>query len=123
MPEPASPYVLPEDCTDRSLLKRAVYKCLSDSSYYHFRFRQVFLAAGFQVLQVERNECHPVWQVKLVRGTCVLPHQSVEAARQIGRLLKSNGLSVAQNALSVVLNGNRVTCSFVFAEDGESVSS
>jgi len=69
----------------------AVYKCLSDSSYFHYRFKQVFLTAGFEVRHVERNDCHPVWQVKLVRGACVLSRQSVEAARQIVRLLKSNG--------------------------------
>jgi len=122
MPEFAPEYILPEDCADRSLLKSAVYKCLSDSSYFHFRFRQVFVDAGFEVRRVERIECHPVWQVKLVRGVFELSRQSVEAARQIGRLLTANGLPVERNAISVILNGNRVTCSFVFADGAESDS-
>jgi hypothetical protein len=114
--------LFPDDCVDPKLLKRAVFKCMSDGSFYHFRFRQVFLTAGFEVRHVERNECHPVWQIKLLRGAFGLSHQSVEAARQIGRLLKANGLPVERNAISVILSGDRVTCSFVFADGGESVS-
>lgn len=122
MPERTPQGLFPDDCVDPRLLKRAVYKCMSEGSYYHFRFRQVFLDAGFEVRHVEHSECHPVWQIKLVRGAFNLSRQSVEAARQIGRLLKANGLPVARNAISVILRGNHVTCSFVFADGGESVS-
>jgi hypothetical protein len=122
MPDFAPAYILPEDCTDRSLLKKAIFKSLSDSSYFHFRFKQVFVDAGFEVRHIERIECHPVWQVRLVRGAFELSRQSVEAARQIGRLLTANGLPVERNAISVILNGNRVTCSFVFADGAENVS-
>ena len=114
--------LFPEDCIDRNLLKHAVFKCLSDGSYHHDHFRQVFVDAGFEVRHVERIECHPVWQVKLVRGAFELSRQSVEAARQIGRLLTANGIPVERNAISVILNGNRVTCSFVFADGAESDS-
>jgi hypothetical protein len=126
MPELAPPCLFPDDCVDPKLLKRAVYKCMSDGSYHHDRFRQVFLTAGFGVRQVERDECPPVWQIKLLRGTFELSREQVEAARQIRRLLKANGLPVernAINAISVILSGDQVTCSFVSTAGGESVSS
>jgi hypothetical protein len=115
--------LFPDDCVDRNLLKRAVYKCMSDGSYHHDRFRRVFLAAGFEVRHVERDECHPVWKIKLVRGAFELSREHVEAARQIRRLLKANGFSVARNAVSVVLNGDHVMCAFVSTAGGESVLS
>ncbi|MGA9451359.1 MAG: hypothetical protein WBW41_08460 [Verrucomicrobiia bacterium] len=96
--------LFPDDCVDRNLVKRAVHRCLSDSSYYHSCIQQVFLAAGFGVRRVEREPYHPVWKFKLLRGTFELSRDEIEAARQIRRLLKAHGCSVERDAIFVTLN-------------------
>lgn len=96
------------------MLKRAIYECLRDSSYFHYRFREVFSAAGFEVRHVEKVSCHPVWNIKLGRGTFELARDCLKAARQIRRLLDQHRLMVERNAIAVVQNGNYILCSFVF---------
>jgi len=96
---------------------------MSDGSYHHDRFKQIFQTAGFTVRDVERDECHPVWKIKLVRGAFELSREHVEAARQIRRLLTANRIPVGRDAVSVVLNGDYVTCAFVSTAGGESVLS
>jgi hypothetical protein len=109
--------LLLDDYIDRNLVKRAVHQCLCESSYYHSCIQQVFVAAGFVVRRAEREPYHPVWKFKLLRGTFELSGDETEAARQIRRLLKAHGCSVARNAISLALNGDHITCNFVF-EDG-----
>jgi len=105
--------LFPDDCVDRSLLKKAAYQCVSDVSFHHAQFKQVCLAAGFGVQGVERGEFHPVWTFKLLRGTFELSRKPVEAKRQIRRMLKANGFPVDRDAISVRHNGKYITCSFV----------
>ncbi|MFZ1072851.1 MAG: hypothetical protein WAO21_05390 [Verrucomicrobiia bacterium] len=104
--------LFPDDCVDKSLLKRAVYQCANDVSYYHACYSQIFSNAGFVVRKVECEPFHPVWRIKLFHGTFELSDQEVEAARQIRRLLRVNEIPV-ERGVSVELNGKYIACSFV----------
>lgn len=121
MPEFFPQFLLPEDKTNRNVLKRTAFQCLNDYAYFFpYRFKNLFLDAGFIVQRVDREPYHPVWNIKLMRGTFDLSFECTEATRQIRRLLKANGIRVKQNAIAIAQNKKGITCSFVFRDESES---
>lgn len=142
MPDATSPFPLPEDCTDRDRLKRAVFDFLDhkpDASlafvdettdrhrvkraiiagltgdfYYHRKIRDVLVKAGLVVKRIERIHHHPIFELKLLRGDCDLPSDPTEVARRFRAFLKSAGLPIERDAISARLYGERIQCSFVF---------
>ena len=78
----------------------------------HFRLVDIFTAAGFAVVRVERLWCAGLWTVTLRRGTSGLPTDYRPAARRIRTLLDRNGIPVDREPPALRLNGDRISAAF-----------
>lgn len=78
----------------------------------HLRLAEIFTAAGFAVVRVEKLWCAHLWNVSLLRGTSCLPTDYRPAARRIRTLLERNGIPVDREPPALRLNGNRISAAF-----------
>lgn len=80
----------------------------------HFRVADIFAAAGFAVVRVEKNWCHHLWNVSLRRGTAELPADYRPAARRIRTMLDRGGIPVDREPPALRLNGDRISAAFIW---------
>ena len=78
----------------------------------HFRLVEIFTAAGFAVVRVEKLWCAHLWNVSLRRGTSGLPTDYRPAARRIRTLLDRSGIPVDREPPALRLNGDRISAAF-----------
>ena len=78
----------------------------------HFRLVEIFTAAGFAVVRVERLWCAGLWNLSLLRGTSELPTDYRPAARRIRTLLDRNGIPVDREPPALRLTGDRISAAF-----------
>jgi hypothetical protein len=78
----------------------------------HFRLVEIFTAAGFAVVRVEKIWCAHLWNVSLLRGTSELPTDYRPAARRIRTLLDRNGIPVDREPPALRLTGDRISAAF-----------
>lgn len=78
----------------------------------HFRLVEIFTAAGFAVVRVEKLWCAHLWNVSLRRGTSELPTDYRPAARRIRTLLDRNGITVDREPPALRLTGDRISAAF-----------
>ncbi len=82
----------------------------------HFRLVDIFTAAGFAVVRVEKLWCAHLWNVSLRRGTSGLPTDYRPAARRIRTLLDRNGITVDREPPALRLSGDRISAAFNWRE-------
>lgn len=78
----------------------------------HFRLVDIFTAAGFAVVRVEKLWCAHLWNVSLRRGTSGLPTDYRPAARRIRTLLDRSGIPVDREPPALRLNGDQISAAF-----------
>lgn len=78
----------------------------------HFRLVEIFTAAGFAVVRVEKLWCAHLWNVSLRRGTSGLPTDYRPAARHVRTLLSRNGIPVDREPPALRLNGEQISAAF-----------
>lgn len=78
----------------------------------HFRLVDIFTAAGFAVVRVEKLWCAHLWNVSLRRGTSGLPTDYRPAARRIRTLLNRNGITIDREPPALRLNGDCISAAF-----------
>ena len=78
----------------------------------HFRLVDIFTAAGFAVVRVEKPWCAHLWNVSLRRGTSELPTDYRPAARPIRTILDRNDIPVDREPPALRLNGDQISAAF-----------
>ncbi len=78
----------------------------------HFRLVEIFTAAGFVVVRVEKEWCCHLWKVSVLRGTSGLPTEYRPAARRIRTLLNRSGIPVDREPPALRLSGDRISAAF-----------
>lgn len=78
----------------------------------HVRLIEIFTAAGFAVVRVEKLWCAHLWNISLLRGTSELPTDYRPAARRIRTLRDRNGIPVDREPPALRLNGDRISAAF-----------
>ena len=80
----------------------------------HVRLAEIFTAAGFAVVRVEKLWCAHMWNVSLIRGKSGLPTDYRPAARRIRTLLNRNGIAVDREPPALRLSGDRISAAFIW---------
>ena len=89
---------------------------LDGDDYWQYRFRRVLSKAGFSVRCIEREEVHPIWVIRLKRGSFDLSVDNRVASRQIRRVLAKSGIKVRAGELNVIeQRGDRLRCVFILS--------
>lgn len=103
-PDPSDP--------DSSVATKSVVDQWCSAFPEHFRLVEIFTAAGFAVVRVEKLWCAHLWNVSLRRGTSGLPTDYRPAARRIRTLLERNGITVDREPPALRLNGDLISAAF-----------
>ncbi len=97
---------------DSAVATKAVIDQWCSAFPEHFRLVEIFTAAGFAVVRVEKLWCAHLWNVSLRRGTSGLPTDYHPAARRIRTLLNRSGIPVDREPPALRLNGDRISAAF-----------
>jgi hypothetical protein len=107
---------LPEELDDPEALLRRIHQMLDGDDYWLDRLRRVLSEAGFSVRCIEREEAHPIWVIRLKRGSFDLSVDNRVASRQIRRVLVKSGIKVRAGELNVIeQRGDRLRCVFILS--------
>jgi hypothetical protein len=113
MPELETPFHLPEDCPDRTVLRRLVYNALTGDLSFHHQIKDALTAAGFRVTRVRKHEVHHVWELRMERDASMLRETDVQIRRRIRNAFKSEGLYSKYDGLEIGIQGCRIICGFI----------
>ena len=69
--------------------------------FWHDKIRGVLAAAGFDTDRIEREECHPVWQLWTTRKTFPLATDTDTATSQIRTVLWNGGIRLKRDEFSI----------------------
>jgi len=94
---------------------QSVCDYLEGASFWHTHIQRVYAAAGFEARYVEREEVHPIWQVRLKRTTGELDADPKRARRQLLRILQQRqaGRSIKDFSL-LDRRGDKLTVVFIW---------
>lgn len=97
---------------DQSLDTKGYIENWASAFPEHFRLVEIFTAAGFSVVRIEKLWCAHLWNVSLRRGTSGLPTDYRPAARRIRTLLDRSGIPVDREPPALRLNGDQISAAF-----------
>src|SRR5512138_1212190 len=105
---------MPRKHIDPTPTMDAVLQMLHGDDYWHHRVKRVLTEAGFQVSSIEREEVHPIWHLRMKRGSFPVERDNTLASRQVRRVLKKSGLRVKPDEFRVLRqDGDRLRCVFL----------
>ncbi len=94
---------------------QSVVDFLEGNSFWHTHIQRVYAAAGFEARYVEREEVHPIWQVRLKRTTGELDADPKRARRQLLQILQQHPAGRAIKDFSLLdRRGDKMTVVFIW---------
>lgn len=113
MPEHESQFHLPDDCPDRTVLKRLVHDALTADLSFHHQFKDALTNVGFRVTRVRKHEVHHVWELRMERSESMLQQTDVQVRRKIRQAFRAEALYSKAEGIEVGIIGRRIICGFI----------
>ena len=112
MPDSPTPYLLPEEEFDRSVLKRCIFTALTENLSIHLQIKEALTEAGFQVSRIRKHEIHDLWEIRLQRGSEMFNDNYAQIRRRIRRVLKAVNVYSKRDGMEVGFQGKRLVVGF-----------
>ena len=113
VPELKAQFHLPDDCPDRTVLKRLVHDALTADLSFHRQIKDALMNVGFKVTRVRKHEVHHVWELRIERGAAMLRLTDIQIRRKIRQAFRAEGLYSKAEGIEIGIIGRRIICGFI----------